>query len=203
MRRWALSRVRSPFPSTATSPVPTRPPTTRSAWAGSACTSGRSRARWHEHHGRDGGEENADSAVVEDGVADVGAYIMGRKMFDGGEGPLDESWTRLVGRGPAVPRAGLRAHAPRARPAPDAGRHHVPLRDGRDRVGARAGPRGGGRRPRDGRRRRQRRQPVPRRRPARRAPAPHRPVVLGGGSRLLAGVGDRRSSRWRSSRRRR
>ena len=41
---------------------------------------------------------------------------------------------RLVGRGPALPRAGLRAHAPRARAARDAGRHDVSLRHRRHRV---------------------------------------------------------------------
>ena len=55
------------------------------------------------------------------------------------------SWTRLVGRGPAVPRAGLRPHPPRARAARDGGRHDLPLRHRRDRGRARAGPRGGGR----------------------------------------------------------
>ena len=55
---------------------------------------------WHRHQGRDEGEENADSAVIEDDIADIGAYIMGRKMFDGGEGPLDESWHGWWGENP-------------------------------------------------------------------------------------------------------
>ena len=55
---------------------------------------------WQQHQGRDEGEENADSAVIEDGIADIGAYIMGRKMFDGGEGPLDESWHGWWGEDP-------------------------------------------------------------------------------------------------------
>ncbi len=48
---------------------------------------------------------------------------------------------RLVGRGAAVPRAGLRADASRPRAAGHAGRHRVPLRHRRHRGGARAGAR--------------------------------------------------------------
>jgi dihydrofolate reductase len=55
---------------------------------------------WQQHHGRDQGEVNADSAVIEDGIANIGAYIMGRKMFDGGEGPLDEEWKGWWGENP-------------------------------------------------------------------------------------------------------
>jgi dihydrofolate reductase len=48
---------------------------------------------WQQHHGRDEGEDSADSAVVEDGIANVGAYIMGRNMFAGpGDGPWDPEW---------------------------------------------------------------------------------------------------------------
>ena len=72
-----------------------------------------------------GGERNADSEVIAEVSQDIGAYVMGRKMFGGGDGPWDESWQRLVGRGPALPRAGLRPHAPPARAAGDAGRHDV------------------------------------------------------------------------------
>ena len=45
----------------------------------------------------------------------------------------------LVGRRPALPSPGLRAHAPRPRSAGAAGRHDVPLRHRRHRVRARAG----------------------------------------------------------------
>jgi dihydrofolate reductase len=47
---------------------------------------------WREQHGRSGGERNADAEVIEEAVANVGALIMGRKMFGGGPGPWDESW---------------------------------------------------------------------------------------------------------------
>jgi dihydrofolate reductase len=48
-------------------------------------------AAWREQHGRPGGEPGPDSDVVEDVVKNVGAYIMGRRMF-GGEGEWDASW---------------------------------------------------------------------------------------------------------------
>ncbi len=48
---------------------------------------------WRGQHGRDGGERSADSEVVDEAVKGVGAQIMGRKMFGGGDGPWDESWT--------------------------------------------------------------------------------------------------------------
>ena len=46
---------------------------------------------WRKPHGREGGEVNASSAVVEESQANVGATIMGRKMFGGGPGPWDEA----------------------------------------------------------------------------------------------------------------
>src|SRR5215208_2847718 len=49
-------------------------------------------ASWQEHHGRGGGERNADSDVVDQVTAGIGAYIMGRNMFGGGPGPWDEAW---------------------------------------------------------------------------------------------------------------
>ena len=55
---------------------------------------------WREQHGRQGGEDNADARVVEEVTRDVGAYIMGRRMFVGGEGPWDESWTGWWGEDP-------------------------------------------------------------------------------------------------------
>jgi dihydrofolate reductase len=50
-------------------------------------------AAWRRPHGREGGETNASSAVFEEGLANVGATIMGRNMFGGGPGPWgDEPW---------------------------------------------------------------------------------------------------------------
>jgi dihydrofolate reductase len=43
-------------------------------------------ASWRESHGQSGGEDNADSKVIEESVARSGAFVMGRRMFSGGEG---------------------------------------------------------------------------------------------------------------------
>jgi dihydrofolate reductase len=45
---------------------------------------------WREAHGMSGGEENADSDLVDEGVRRVGSTIMGRRMFSGGAGPWAE-----------------------------------------------------------------------------------------------------------------
>jgi dihydrofolate reductase len=55
---------------------------------------------WREQHGREGGERNLDAEVAEEMFEGVGAYIMGRKMFGGGDGPWDESWTGWWGEDP-------------------------------------------------------------------------------------------------------
>jgi len=48
---------------------------------------------WRKRHGKDGGEANASSAVVERWQANIGATIMGRNMFGGGPGPWgDDPW---------------------------------------------------------------------------------------------------------------
>jgi dihydrofolate reductase len=55
---------------------------------------------WRRQHGLDGGERTADSDVVDEVVHGVGAYVMGRKMFGGGDGPWDETWTGWWGDDP-------------------------------------------------------------------------------------------------------
>jgi dihydrofolate reductase len=55
---------------------------------------------WRAQHGLEGGEHNADSQVIEESTRGVGAYLMGRKMFGGGDGPWDESWTGWWGDEP-------------------------------------------------------------------------------------------------------
>ncbi|HEY3766777.1 MAG TPA: dihydrofolate reductase family protein [Gaiellales bacterium] len=47
-------------------------------------------AVWRRHAGLEGGVVNASTAVFEQGDDDVGATIMGRKMFGGGPGPWGE-----------------------------------------------------------------------------------------------------------------
>ena len=55
---------------------------------------------WREHHGRGGGERNADSDVVDQVTAGIGAYIMGRNMFGGGPAPWDAEWKGWWGDDP-------------------------------------------------------------------------------------------------------
>jgi dihydrofolate reductase len=55
---------------------------------------------WREQHGKEGGEQNADSEVVEASLQNLGAVIMGRKMFGRGPGPWDESWIGWWGEEP-------------------------------------------------------------------------------------------------------
>ncbi len=58
-------------------------------------------AAWRRPHGLEGGEEGGDSDVVEESVAGVGAYVMGRGMFGGGDGAWgDEPWRGWWGDDP-------------------------------------------------------------------------------------------------------
>ena len=56
---------------------------------------------WREPHGHEGGETNASSAVVRESLDNIGATIMGRKMFGGGPGPWgDDPWSGWWGDDP-------------------------------------------------------------------------------------------------------
>jgi dihydrofolate reductase len=55
---------------------------------------------WRAQQGLEGGERNADAEVIDEVFTGVGAYIMGRKMFGGAEGPWDESWRGWWGENP-------------------------------------------------------------------------------------------------------
>ena len=57
-------------------------------------------ASWKRQHGETGGARGADSDVVDGLLQGNGAYIMGRKMFGGGDGQWDESWTGWWGDEP-------------------------------------------------------------------------------------------------------
>jgi dihydrofolate reductase len=57
-------------------------------------------AAWRRGSGREGGERSADSDIVDEVSANVGAYIMGRKMFGGGDGPWDLAWRGWWGEDP-------------------------------------------------------------------------------------------------------
>ncbi len=56
---------------------------------------------WRRSHGREGGETNASSAVLEEAIDSVGATVMGRNMFGGGTGPWgEEPWSGWWGDEP-------------------------------------------------------------------------------------------------------
>ncbi len=58
-------------------------------------------AVWREAHGMDGGVESPSSAVLKEAGANLGAYVMGRNMFGGGQGPwADEPWNGWWGENP-------------------------------------------------------------------------------------------------------
>jgi dihydrofolate reductase len=57
-------------------------------------------AAWREHHGKEGGEVNASTAVQAETTENVGAQVMGRGMFGGGPGPWDDSWQGWWGDDP-------------------------------------------------------------------------------------------------------
>ncbi len=46
---------------------------------------------WRERQGYAGGERSIDSQIIEETFAAAGAYVMGRRMFDGGEIPWGEA----------------------------------------------------------------------------------------------------------------
>ena len=58
-------------------------------------------AAWRESHGREGGEVNASSEVMEEGLARTGAAVMGRNMFGPERGPWGEDpWKGWWGEEP-------------------------------------------------------------------------------------------------------
>ncbi|WP_422734397.1 dihydrofolate reductase family protein [Micromonospora sp. WMMD558] len=56
--------------------------------------------RWREQHGQAGGEFGVDSQVVDEMTRNVGACVMGRRMFGGGDGPWDMTWRGWWGEEP-------------------------------------------------------------------------------------------------------
>jgi dihydrofolate reductase len=45
---------------------------------------------WRERHGMEGGEAGPESEIVEEWQGNLGATVMGRRMYSGGEGPWDD-----------------------------------------------------------------------------------------------------------------
>jgi dihydrofolate reductase len=71
-------------------------------------------AAWREAHGREGGEVNASTPLMEEAQSGVGAVLMGRGMFGGGPGPWgDDPWQGWWGDEPpfALPVFVLTHHA--------------------------------------------------------------------------------------------
>ena len=57
-------------------------------------------ASWRRQQGLEGGAHSVDSEIADEVVRNVGAYLMGRKMFGGGSGQWDETWTGWWGDEP-------------------------------------------------------------------------------------------------------
>jgi dihydrofolate reductase len=59
-------------------------------------------ATWRAAHGLEGGEVNANTAVLEEALVNIGATIMGRNMFGGHPGPWsgDRPWNGWWGKNP-------------------------------------------------------------------------------------------------------
>ena len=57
-------------------------------------------AAWRRQQGEEGGIEGVDSEVAAEVVQNIGAYVMGRKMFGGGPGPWDPEWKGWWGEDP-------------------------------------------------------------------------------------------------------
>jgi len=55
---------------------------------------------WREMVGLEGGETGRDGELLDEARAGIGAVIMGRGMFGGGNGPWDESWEGWWGEDP-------------------------------------------------------------------------------------------------------
>ena len=57
---------------------------------------------WRRSHGKEGGDVNESTRVLEAGLANIGATIMGRNMFGGHPGPWSETnpWTGWWGQNP-------------------------------------------------------------------------------------------------------
>lgn len=57
---------------------------------------------WRRAHGKEGGEVNESTTVMDNELANIGATIMGRNMFGGGPGPWSDTdpWKGWWGRNP-------------------------------------------------------------------------------------------------------
>jgi dihydrofolate reductase len=58
---------------------------------------------WRRPHGREGGEDNAESAMVQARQARIGAEVMGRRKYSGGAGPWEDDGNASGWWGPNPP----------------------------------------------------------------------------------------------------
>ena len=83
--------------------------------------------------GEGGGSEGVDETFAHRSMDGFGAFILGRNMFGPVRGEwLGLQWEGLVGRQSALSRSDVRPDAQCPRADRNRGRHHVPLRHGRD-----------------------------------------------------------------------
>jgi hypothetical protein len=52
-------------------------------------------ASWREMHGKEGGERNVDSDLLQEGLDATGAIIIGKRMFGGWDGPWGDDPPKL------------------------------------------------------------------------------------------------------------
>ena len=90
-------------------------------------------ASWRAKHGREGGEVNESTAIVDESVAHIGATIMGRNMFGGHPGPWKPSapWKGWWGKNPPFHHpVFVLTHYPREPLVPDGGTTFNVVTDG-------------------------------------------------------------------------
>ena len=183
-----MSRLRvhaaSPSRSTATAPAPTRAWTTRSASAAMALHEWVFATRTFQTDVRQGGgTTGVDDDFAARGFDEHRRVDHGPQHVRPGPRPLARRQLEgMVGRRPAVPRAGLRATHHAAPVDRDGGRHDLPLRHRRHPGGAASAHARPPRQGRPARRRRRHDPPVPARRTDRR----DAPRDLAGAARLAA-----------------
>jgi hypothetical protein len=79
---------------------------------------------WRQRMGFGGGERNTNSEVIAETFQSAGAYVMGRRMADGGEVPWGAT---------PVPRPGVRRHTPTSADSGEGGWHELHIHHRRDR----------------------------------------------------------------------
>ena len=127
-------------------------------------------AAWRAPHGLSGGEEGAESELVEESLRTTGAVVMGRRMFSGGAGPWDATRTPTGGGATTHRSTSRSSSSPTTRARRWRSKAGLPSRSSpTGSTAPSSGARSGRRQERLGRRRRERRAAGTRRGPPRRA----------------------------------